>query len=437
MSPPLVVLRANDVCFLGILRACARADVPVVPVVYDWPGAGPWFSDRSRHLRDAQLIPNPAEDPEGAVAALADLGRRLADRHGRKLMIIPSSDTNLMLLQNHFEPLNPYFLQMGTPGWDRPRLDVIAKDGFAVVMAAHGIPIPQTLPCNGVQDIERVVNAIRLPCVYKPSVKDYSQSFQNTHDRRKAVECTTREELAALLPRELAAGHRLVIQEKVIFEGAGNECSCHVYADGHGDIRLASTSQKEGEIPKPYGSGTISRLTWREELLPLAERVVRATRWHGLLGIEFMRCRESGAWVVIEANFRPWLHIHLQCSFGFNHFAMLAQDAYGELSPFVETKHPAAELVAQAPLNINLRAALAALQSGDPRQDHQRLQEWLSSIDGLCTFEYLDRDDPAPGLAELAHVAAHAKGLGRTLVMLLERVAPALLLNPSDMQPPV
>ncbi len=427
VSFPLVVLRANDVCFLGVLRACAGVGIPVIPVIYDWPGSGPWFSERSKFFKNPQTIPNPGADPAAAVRALVALGRRLVAEYGRKLMLVATSDSNLMLLQDHFDDLAPWFLQMGAPGWNRPRMDVIAKDSFALLMAREAIPIPQTLPCSAVDQIVPVADAIRYPCVYKPAVKDYVQSFQNTHQKRKAVECDTRAELVARLPRELDAGYRLVVQEKVIFEGADNELTCHVYVDAEGGIRLASTSQKEGEIPKPYGSGTISRLTWREELLPLVRRVVRALAWHGMMGIEFMCDKVTGEWRVIEVNFRPWLHIYLQCHFGFNHFSVLAQDAYGTLAPLSEPVCPTAALVAARPLNINLHAAFDAMRTGDAATDICRLSEWVAAIDGRCTFEFLDGDDPEPGLAELDYLAQTSDGTAKTLATLLRRVTPALV----------
>ncbi len=39
-TPPLIAVRANDVCFLGIPCNCGIAGISVVLVVYDWPGAG-------------------------------------------------------------------------------------------------------------------------------------------------------------------------------------------------------------------------------------------------------------------------------------------------------------------------------------------------------------------------------------------------------------
>ncbi|MCA9581447.1 MAG: hypothetical protein KC416_06610, partial [Myxococcales bacterium] len=170
---PVVVLRSNDVCFLGILRSLAHAGATTIPVVFTWPGAKPWYSEASRHFRDSVEIPNPYADGEGAAAALEALGRRLFEKHGQRPMVIPSSDTNLMFLLENFERFAPYFRFIGGKTFHEDRGDVVRKHTCADLLAAADVSQPKTLACLTSADIERVAEEMIYPCVYKPLEKDY------------------------------------------------------------------------------------------------------------------------------------------------------------------------------------------------------------------------------------------------------------------------
>jgi predicted ATP-grasp superfamily ATP-dependent carboligase len=409
---PLVVLRSNDACFLGILRSCGIAGIPVIPVVFDWPGSGPWFSEASKYYHDPIRIPNPAADEQGAVEALASIGERLVREYGQKLLIVPSSDTNLMLLQNNFEALSPYYLYMGAVDLDAPRLDAIRKDSLASILAEAQIGIPKTVACIAPDDVDTAVSEMTYPCLYKPTHKDYVQSFQNTHNRYKAVECRTPEELRERLNQELAAGYELVVQEKLLFSRPEDESSCYIYSDADQNIRLACTAHREGEFPKPYGTGTIFRLTWIEQLLPVANAIVTALRWRGLLGIEFMRSQADGQWKVIELNARPWLFHHWQTVWGFNYIQHLHADTYGYLEPFQDTRWPTPAMLDTRPVHLDWATVVRELgrQHSTAEEFMGGLVAWMDTTEGARTFPYVDMDDPAPGLKELEYLAEHAEG---------------------------
>jgi len=407
-TPPLIAVRANDICFLGILRSCGIAGIPVVPVVYDWPGAGPWLSEASKYFVNPVRMPNPATDEQGAVDALVDLGRRLTTRYGRRLMIVPSSDTNLMLLQNNFDALVPYYLYMGSADFSASRMDVIRKDSFAAMLEAAGAAIPRTLPCLSEEDIERVVAEIPYPCVYKPTHKDYIQSFQNRRQGRKAVECADAEELQVGLAEALGQGYELIVQEKLEITQPEDEIFYYVYADSEYRIRMACCARKEGEFPPRYGTGTLVRLTWIEELLDVARLIVETLRWRGIMEIEFIRHRKDSQWKVIEVNLRPWLSHHQTSIFGFNYTEELYRDAYGQLPPYTEPQIPSPQILALQPLYVNLAWVLeqAGQHTGGAQAMITRLSERLATLSGAVTFSYLDNDDPQPGLREIEHLTS-------------------------------
>lgn len=419
--PPMVVLRSNDCCFLGIARGCAAAGIPIVPVTFDWPGAGPWHSDRSGVIPSRVEIPNPYEYPEAACAAMVELGRELLAKWDERLMVVPSSDTNLMFLMDHFERLAPFFVLAGSRDFEGVRRDVVRKDSAAVSMAAAGVDIPQTLACLKREDIEATVSQARYPCVYKPVEKDYGQSFYAAHGGSKAIECRDPEELRERLEQEVDDGFELVVQEKVSFHSVEEEIPFYLYADEDHRIRMAATGIKEKIQPFPFGTATVLRLSWHRELLAAAQRVVDALRWRGILMIEFIRDRNDGVWKVIEVNARPWLCVDFYRRVGLNFLEMLDQDWRGERGGWAELRTPSPETLRRSPVHVSLTAAcvphLEALRRPAAIDD---LSSWLGGVAGSRSLTLLDPADPGPGYGELEALAARYALPGKDLIARVE-----------------
>lgn len=403
---PMVVLRSNDCCFLGIARSCAASGRPIVPIVFDWAGSGPWYSERSNVIPDPLRIPNPYREPERALEAMIEIGRTLLAEWHERLLIVPSSDTNLMFLLDHHEALSPYFRLAGGERFDEARLDVVRKDTAATRMEAAGVAIPGTWACLKPSDIEPIADEIGYPCIYKPVVKDYGQTFYAVHDGLKAIECRDRDELVERLEEELARGFELVVQERVLFASNEEEIPFYLYADADHRIRMAATGIKEKIQPFPYGTATVLRLSWHEELLSLAQEIVEALEWRGILMIEFIRDAADGRWKVIEVNARPWLCVDFYRRSGLNFLDMLYRDWRGELPRGADVVRPSPAILAASPVHVSLPAALSpdldALARPATIDD---VVAWLCRIDGKRSLTFLDPEDPRPGHAELGSLA--------------------------------
>ncbi|QQR88956.1 MAG: hypothetical protein IPJ88_12090 [Myxococcales bacterium] len=194
-APPIVVLRSNDILFTGLLRSVAAAGAIPIPVIFTWPGAGPWYSEASCHFRNAIQIANPFTNAEQAVEDMIALGEKLRAKYGQPLMVLPSSDTNLMFMLDHYDRFSPYFYMMGNRHFDQARLDVLEKDRCAALLESKGIAAPKTFACKNKHDITIAAENVPYPCVYKPTRKDYGQSFYRAHQGRKAIRCENKDEL--------------------------------------------------------------------------------------------------------------------------------------------------------------------------------------------------------------------------------------------------
>lgn len=395
---PVIVMRANDNCFLDCIRACGTADIPVIPVIFTWKGAGKWNSEKSKFFNNAVEIPNPASNEDDALKAMLELGKKLLITYGQKILIIASSDTNLFFLQKHFISLSKYFLQMGHGDFTNDCMKEFRKDKSAVLLKEKGVDIPLTFPVLKKQDIDIACEHITYPCVYKPVLKDLTSSFQNTHNKKKAIECSNAEELQTKLHQELCNGYELIVQEKIEFSSLEDEVSCYTYVDKEGNIRLISGQHKILEHPHPYGTGVVSVPYYEECFYDIVKKIVKAYQWRGFLGIEFMKNQKNNKWVVIEINLRPWLSINYQAMLGFNYIAALYEDYYDFLPPFSKTK-----IISDfdtVRVNLTLLVNKNLTEYNDETKAFKECYDYIQKNMGKMIFSYMINEDEGPGEEE-------------------------------------
>jgi predicted ATP-grasp superfamily ATP-dependent carboligase len=185
---PLALLRSNDICFLGIARSCAAAGLPVLPITFDWAGAGPWYSELSCCVPAGHGIPNPYQQPAEAAKALVQIITEINQQRRASPLLLGSSDTNLMFMLDNQESLAGLTRNMGSADFEAIRGDVIRKDSCAELLRAGSVPIPITYVCTAPSQIAQIVDAVTYPCIYKPLEKDYGQTFYARHGGSKAIE---------------------------------------------------------------------------------------------------------------------------------------------------------------------------------------------------------------------------------------------------------
>ena len=398
-GPRVILLRNNDYCFLGALRGLSEAGARVLSVVWDWEGSGPWVSAESKHFKEVEEIPNPYADESGAVAAFAAIGERLLEEENERTMVIASSDTGLMFLQNHWDLFGKTFRMMGHSTFEDSRYDCLDKGQCLEQLKADDCAIPMTMSVRSRADVVSVTQTMLYPCVYKPAVKDYGQTFYRTHNMLKAIECTEPSELEEALHREVDAGFELVVQEKILFDSAYEEIPFYLYADENHEIRLASTAIKDSIRPFPFGTATVLRLDWEAELLPHAQRVVKALKWRGLLMIEFIRDKKDGRWKVVEINVRPWLFNDFFRQSGFDYVGYLVDDLRGLLHKRPKLVCPESTAWAREHVHVDLLAELNGVreETGESLRSEVLLRRALAEIQGSVSFAYDDPQDQEPG----------------------------------------
>ena len=405
--PPVIVFRASDICYLGIIRSLGKLGLPFESVTFTWPSADSWWSEESIFSKNIvnYSIPNPYEFPQDALFSLVEVGKKLFDKWKIPLLAIPSSDTNLMFLLDHEAELSKYFCLMGDKNFASYRRDIVNKATCSQALQAFSSHlVPRSIGCNDLSDVDHVSQYINYPCVYKPATKDYSQSFYSMHNGSKAIECYTPDELKAGLKKSLSSGYELIIQEKIDFDRVEDEIPFYAYVDSSGAIKMASTGVKELIQPYPFGTANILRLSWHQELFSIASEVVSALQWRGILMIEFIKDKRDGCWKVIEVNTRPWLFIGFYERFGLNYLRLLYDDWLYQTVP--ETCIlPSSEILNLSPIHFDLggikKYSTKSFWGSISNDLPHSLLNWLYSYSSAITHTYYDLCDPDPGYSNL------------------------------------
>ena len=423
-KPPLLVLRSSDICFLGILRACKHADIPVVPITFTWPTAPVWYSELSTGFYDHREISNPFTDPDKAVKQLTAIFKSLSEQYQTKLMVLPSSDTNMMFLMDHFAHFEPFVVMMGNAAFSSPREDVIHKHAFSELLASN-CPnlVPLTMRCSQAEHIQHVVENMIYPAVYKPAVKDYGQTFYQTHQGNKAILCDTPKELEKCLTEEMAAGFDLVVQEKLIFDTVYEEIPFYLYANSESRITMAGNGIKELIEPFPFGTAIILRFAWYPELLELAQEVVSALSYHGILMIEFLRDKKDNQWKVVEVNPRHWLFNGFYQRIGLNYSKALYDDMLESSNTDTELVTASSEVIEKNFTHVDLYAVAESWSRDNGDMTFDQYLSKLDAIEGSLSSVYLDPNDPAPGVERTSTILRQFQWPENGLDKILKRLA--------------
>jgi len=299
----------------------------------------------------------------------------------------------------HGEELAEHFRFIGHRELAVVREELVRKDLQLELLAKHGVPMPSSVAVRSEDDIESACEATRYPCIYKPVSKDLLHSFQNTHQRLKAIECEDADTLRNRLIHEVRAGYELVVQDKLSRAQLEDEVSIYAYADSSSRTRMAMCAAKLVEFPAGYGTSLALRLCWEPELLNIAQAVAGALEYRGMLEVECMRDARDGKWKVLEVNTRPWLLHHFAAEVGFNFVETLYEDSQGRLPDSFQQRVPSSELLARKWTMVDIAAIVEHVQGAS-----ERLGELIASLGGELVFARFSERDPGPGIALLSEL---------------------------------
>ncbi|MEN8160295.1 MAG: hypothetical protein ABFS41_09520 [Myxococcota bacterium] len=380
---PAVVVNADSVMALAIVRSLGRRRVPVIGLFRRASGFRPGRAlvRASRYLESSADFDGPDYE-----AALLEGLLRVARQERDRPVLFPVSDRDMIAISRARAELAPHFRLLLPP---HSTLDVLlGKERFARLAECEGLPVPRTFPVESLADAELALDRSDLPCVIKPSWRD--GAWHRAYGDEKLLHASSREELHARLEEALRLTPRLVVQERLGGPESDIVCS-FAYLDETGRPLALAACRKLRQHPPGFGNTALAESIDAPEVERLARDVYAKLGLVGYASIEWKRDPADGQLKILEITPArlnrqsgvaelggadlPWIwYRHLTCA-----------------RPETSAARPGLRWASE----LNELRALPAYR----REGVWSLAAWLASLRRVRRFEILARDDPAPALA--------------------------------------
>jgi D-aspartate ligase len=380
---PGAVVVGGDYQGLGIVRSLGRRGIDVL-VVDDERSIG----RRSRFATAAVKVPE-LRDEEATVAALLELG----ERHGLDGWVVyPTREETVAALSRHRERLGKRF-RIPTPPWEVVRWAWDKRRTYELADEL-GIPTPRSWRVSGPERLDEIDG--EPPFAVKPAIKE--RFLYATGE--KAWRADTRTELAARVAAatELVGAEEVIVQELIPGGGEAQLGYCAFFRDGHAAASM--TVRRLRQHPPLFGrASTFVQTIEDPRLEELSERFLRKIGYYGLVELEYKYDARDGQTKLLDVNARTWGYHSLGQRAGVDfpyllHVDQLAADQLPLQAPEDLKAQPGVHWIRLA---TDLPTAALELRKG--ALDWRAYLRSLKDADVEAVFS---REDPLPGLAELA-----------------------------------
>jgi D-aspartate ligase len=396
LRPPAVVASVFQTG-LNLMRDLEQKGIRVVGV--DCHPENPGF--RSRYGRSF-LCPNPDQEPDNWVAFMLSLSAAM----GEKPVLIAAADIFVSAIGRHAQVLSDHFI-FSEKGCTL-QATLSTKEKQYALAREYGLPSPQAVYVQTVEELEAFCDRARFPVLLKPRSHREWESLprDNPIRGRKTISASTREELISHYEQVCGLVPEAVAQEEIVGPDSTKYCYLSVYAQaGH---RLgACVVQELRAYPILYGCATLVEPVVDEEIDRVCNNFLLSLGFVGLCEIELKRDTRDGRLLLIEVN--PRFSGTGDCAkytgveTGFLHYL----DLIGQTpAPMAATKFGFRHVM----LVNDLTAFPKCLDQG-----LIGWREWIRSLSG--PIEYFDfdlRDFSNARIAALSGVRALVGGLLRT-----------------------
>jgi D-aspartate ligase len=364
---------------VSIARTLGRLGVPMYLVAQEGMPTPVWSSRYWTNKTRWDF----ARTEQHTVAFLLDVGARLQATHGKRAILLTTSDwlaifieRNSHLLQERFtfpRPTQP-IIQSLLNKWE---MHLLAKE--------HHIPTPNTANPTSSADVERFLETNSLPIVMKPAdaySKDRLTSKRIFHSRQ---------ELMADVDREAARAPLNVVLQEYIPGDADTVWMCNAYFAPEQEQTVIFTGKKLRQT-SATGIASLAICLPNETVASQTRRLMEAVGFRGCLGIGFRHDSRDGLYKLLDVNARVSGIFRLFA--GTNEMDVVRAcylDLTGQHVP-----PTALQPERKWMLEDDVVAALIAVRSR-----RLTIAEWMRSIRGVRELQWFARDDPLPVLVWL------------------------------------
>jgi len=371
------IVIGGDYQGLGIVRSLGRRGIPVC-VIDDERS----IAQFSRFTTHSVFVPSLRGEQQ-AVEAIVTAGQRLGLDGW---VLYPTRDETVAALA-HQRPRLAELFRVPTPAWETVKWAWDKRNTYRLA-GELGIPTPLTWYANCVEDLQQI--SIDPPFAVKPAVKEHF--FYAT--RAKAWRANDRAELRALFlrAREVVGPGEVMIQDLIPGDGRQQFAYCAFFKEGRAVGSMVV--QRRRQHPPEFGRASTFVETIDLPILEeLSERFLRAIDYYGLVELEYKLDPRDGKYRLLDFNGRTWGYHSLGLGAGVDFPHMLFADQIGE-----------SVRVCRGRAGVRWTRLITDVPTGVLEILGGRL-DWRSYVQSLRSFQVesvFSREDPLPGLAELA-----------------------------------
>ena len=372
------VIVGGDYQGLGIARSLGRRGIPVC-VIDDERS----ITRYSRYTTRAAFVPN-LRDQENCVEAVLDLGRRW-QLDG--WVLFPTREETVAAFSRYRQELSLRF-RVPTPSWETVRWAWDKRNTYRLA-ARLGFAVPRTWYPMDAGDLSKI--DAPFPLVIKPAIKEHFVYATGS----KAWKARSADELRELFMRAAAlmGPGEVMVQDFVPGSGVQQFSYCAFFKDGAPVGKMVARRLRQH--PLEFGrASTYVETADIPQLEQMSERLLAEIGYYGLVELEYKLDPRDGQYRLLDFNARTWGYHSLGSRAGVDFAYLLFRDQIGDsLDPC-----RAAAGVRWMRTLTDLPTALVALSRGALGLKAYLQSLWPDTEAVFC------RDDPLPGLAELALV---------------------------------
>lgn len=272
---------------LGVIRSLGRAGVQVYCCTE--PGGSP--AARSRYLSPGGIGVLSMDDRAFATAEL----QRLQQRLGRPLAVIPVDDSGALFLAENAAALGEAFHLPRQPP-DLPR-KVASKANFPQLCARVGMPTPGTVVVQPTDDLASATAQIRYPAMAK-----IAQAWLLPPAVRPALLVQNQAEVIQYRSRLGARPHAAMVVQEFIPDETAEDWFYHGYHAAGGEPVVGFTGRKLRSYPAFVGATSYGVSLVNETVRSLAQSLLRALEYAGIVELEFRLDRRDGQYKLVDFN---------------------------------------------------------------------------------------------------------------------------------------
>lgn len=371
------VVIGGDYQGLGIVRSLGRRGVPVC-VIDDERSIARYSRYATHWVRSADL-----RGERATVDAVIATGRRLGLQGW---VLYPTRDETVSAICRHRDELQESF-RVPTPEWSSARWALDKRNTYRLA-GELGIPAPRTWYPLSADELAAMDG--EPPFAVKPAIKE--RFFYATGC--KAWRAETRDELVRRYEEAAALVDpgQVMVQELVPGDGRTQFAYCAFFKEG--EAIGSMVVRRRRQHPPEFGrASTFVETVELPELEELSKRFLRAMDYYGLVELEFKLDERDGRLKLLDVNARTWGYHTIGSRAGVDFPYLLFADQLAQpVTPCRATPG-----ISWIRLVTDLPTAVVELVGR--RLD---LRAYVRSLRTSQVEAVFSRDDPLPGLAELA-----------------------------------